>query len=209
MRSAGKRDSAQTRKTSNVGKSITCARDADGTRPDRKTNIKDTRRQPTLCMQNLEVRDRRLRRHRFSRFAKPRGNNSATEASAIAKRRSRRRTAMRTGHVGGKWLCVEACWRSKRIVRDTEWIYRSLMQSRFSLSLSPPPLSFPRFNFAYRTRVWEGASCAKMHSSNVKIGTCSDVAVFRGEETRKCNLPVRESADCRDHARFDSNPGIA
>lgn len=44
-------------------------------RPNRKTNIKDSRRQPTLCMRNLEVRDRRLRR-RFSRFAKPRGNNS-------------------------------------------------------------------------------------------------------------------------------------
>ncbi|CAL1674002.1 unnamed protein product [Lasius platythorax] len=28
--------------------------------PDRKTNIKDFRRQPTLCIRNLEVRDRRL-----------------------------------------------------------------------------------------------------------------------------------------------------
>lgn len=109
-------------------------------------------------------------------------------------------STMRTGHAVGKWLCVEACWRSKRIVRDTEWIYRSLTQNRFSL--------VPAFLFCIQSAYLRDRR-AKMHSSNVKIGTNSDVAVFRAEESRKCNLPVARAQIAETVLVSTAIPGVA
>lgn len=71
--------------------------------------------------------------------------------------------------------------RENALYATQKWIYRSLTQNRFFL--------VPAFLFCIQSARLRDRR-AKMHSSNVKIGTSSDVAVFRAEESRKCNLPV-------------------
>lgn len=113
--------------------------------PDRKTNIKDSRRQPTLCMRNLEVRDRRLR-CRFSRFAKPRGNNSDE-----GKRRTSIAASRRVDHANGThgW---------KMVVRRSLLAERThCMRHRMDLSITnaKPILSRSRVSLLHTERVFE------------------------------------------------------
>lgn len=106
-------------------------------RPKKEYQI--VRRQPTFCMQNLEVGDRRLRCHLAlpspMEIISTRADGTSIAAS---------HTVLRPEH-GWETVRVGTCWQSKH----------AFATERMDLSITnvKPILLFPRFYFAYEARV--------------------------------------------------------
>lgn len=139
--------SEEMRKKSNR-KSIRYVRDVDGwwwqTQPTgrlhRKKNIKDFRRQPTLCMWNLEVRDRRLRLHRLALPSPAEIISTRADGTSIAASHG-----YANGTRGRGMVVSQLRWQSKR----------ARIRQRMDLSITneKPILWFRVFYFAYGARV--------------------------------------------------------